>query len=62
MNEAPSIREIYRQACHGAGAEPRMAARLQLLKLVDESGQRLGEFFDRHGLDLSAYFASRPIS
>lgn len=56
------IRDLYRTACHGAGAAPRWEARDRLERTLDEAGLDLGRVFNAIGLDIGAYFASRPIS
>lgn len=60
---APStIRALYREACHAAGAPPRWAARDRLDAIAQATGKPLGAILEGQGLDLGAYFASRPIS
>lgn len=56
-----SLRRLYREACHGAGAEPRRTARAQIDEMLAHHRVTLREAFEIAGLDLSAYFASRPI-
>jgi hypothetical protein len=56
------VRHLYSEACHGAGAEVRNAARRLLTKLAKESDRTDTDLLAEHGLDLGAYFASRPIS
>ena len=56
------IRDLYRTACHGAGAAPRWQARDRLERTLDEAGLDMARVFERLNLDLGAYFASRPIS
>ena len=58
----PAVRELYRAACHGAGAEVRTAARKQLEGCPEFKRLGLLAFFQAHNLDMAAYFASRPIS
>ena len=53
---------LYNEACHGAGAEPRQAARSHIEAIAERAGLRLGQLFDECGLDLTGYFASRPIN
>lgn len=57
-----AIRELYRAACHGAGAPARWEARDRLARIVDEAGLDLARLFEALDLDLGAWFASRPIS
>jgi hypothetical protein len=54
-------RDLYNQACHGAGAAVRSAARLELERRIAASGVEMAQFFAEEGWDLAAYFASRPI-
>lgn len=56
------ICDIYRTACHGAGAAPRWEARDRLEEVAQASGRTVPELLNAHGLDLGAYFASKPIS
>jgi hypothetical protein len=49
------IRDLYRTACHGAGAGPRWEARDRLERIRDEAGLDLGLVFDAMGLDVGAY-------
>lgn len=56
------IRQIYSEACHGAGAAARWAARDRLEQQARDDGVTLSALLERHGCDLAAWFASRPIS
>jgi predicted HicB family RNase H-like nuclease len=57
------IRSLYSEACHGAGAEPRREARAKLSRKAEELGEMSdASLLARLGFNLSAYFASRPIS
>jgi hypothetical protein len=60
------IRTLYSEACHGAGAGIRRAARTELEaeahRVCGDGAGWLRDFFERHGLELSGYFASRPIA
>lgn len=56
------IRDLYQTACYGAGARVRWEARDRLDRTLDEAGLGLGRVFIAIGLDIGAYFASRPIS
>jgi hypothetical protein len=60
--DAKRLRELFREACHGAGAEPRWKARAEIEKVADQRGIRIGALLEEAGLDVTAYFASRPIS
>lgn len=62
MLSSSEIRDLYRQACHGAGAEPRLAARKKIQAEVEARGVRLHVMLDEAGVDIGAYFASAPIS
>ncbi len=56
------VRALYRTACHGDGAEPRREARMMLRALAHRIGLDSDAALVRDsGLDLGAYFASRPI-
>ena len=57
-----SIRTLYNIACHGAGAEARWQARDRLQAIADREGRKLIPMLDDLGLDVDAFFASRPIS
>lgn len=56
------VRELYRQACHGAGSAPRWAARDMIKAIAREHGSPLWQLFEECGLDAAAYGASCPIS
>lgn len=56
------IRDLYRAACHGAGAAPRWAARDALEAYAESLGRPLGPLLEDQGLCLAGYFAARPIS
>lgn len=58
---ALSDRELFRQACHGGGAEPRNEARAEIERRIKEQRGTLGDWCSVHGFNLAAYFASRPI-
>jgi hypothetical protein len=58
---APNLRDLYREAVHGAGAEPRRAARAKIDALLADTGMSMRDAFEKERLDMSAYFASRPI-
>ena len=60
-NERESLRELYNEACYGAGAETRREARRLLEMLLRQAKVSLKDAFDAERLDLRAYFASRPI-
>lgn len=56
------IRRIFSVACHGDGADVRRQARVDLLAAMDKAGwDDIGSFMRYHGLDVHAYFASKPI-
>jgi hypothetical protein len=57
-----TLRRLYSEACHGAGAIPRFEARIQIDAMLSRCGMTLKEALDSERLDLGAYFASRPIS
>jgi len=54
-----TILRLYNTACHGFGAQPRSAARVELEAMFEGP---MYIFFSKYQLDLSAYFASRPIA
>ena len=56
------VRDLHREACHGAGAEPRWQARDEIKVIAREHGYPLWQLFDECGLDAGAYAASCPIS
>lgn len=56
------LRRLFAEACHGAGAEPRLAARQRIRDLAEREGMIEGQYLREHGFDLAAYFASRPIT
>lgn len=58
---AATPRELFRQACHGAGAEPRNEARAEIERRVGSEPGAVGDWLRANGFDLAAYFASRPI-
>lgn len=55
------VRALFREACHGGGADARNNARTALEKIIAQQGAVMHEFFDLYGINLSHYFASRPI-
>lgn len=61
-SESAQIRSFFREACHGGGAEARNAARRCLKTIAARRGMLEGELIRAEGLDLAAYFASRPIT
>jgi hypothetical protein len=61
-SETECLRDLYRQACHGAGAEPRRIARGAIKALLIEADISLRDAFHEANLDMAAYFATRPIS
>jgi len=60
--ERAQLRRLYSTACHGAGAQARKEARLQIEVLLRQCNTNLRESFEAERLDMSAYFASRPMS
>lgn len=56
------LRVLYGEACHGAGADPRWAARQEIERRATEAGFEPAVWLGREGFDLGAYFASRPIA
>ena len=56
------VRALYREACHGAGAAPRWAARDAIKAIAYRHGYPLWQLLDECGLDAAAYSASCPIS
>lgn len=58
----PEVRQIYNEACHGAGASVRWAARDRLEQQARDDGVTLSALLERHDCDLAAWFASMPIS
>lgn len=56
------IRAAYQQAVHGAGAMQRWAARDVIQAHLRATDTAMGPLFERLGLDLHAYFASRPVT
>lgn len=56
------LAQLYNRACHGGGAEPRIEARLAIKAMAEAASMTEGEILRAAGLDLAAYFASRPIS
>lgn len=59
--EIEIVRRLYNEACHGAGAKIRNAARKSLESMCVEAGESLMEVFDKANLNMDNYFASRPI-
>ena len=59
--ERDYLRSLYREACHGAGAEPRWEARKLIQKWLDHNKVTMREAFENAGLDMGFYVASRPI-
>lgn len=55
------FRMLYQQACFGAGADVRRAARASMQAMLNEAGDTLRDAFERNNLDMSAYFATRPL-
>lgn len=60
-DQRAQLRALYRDACFGAGADVRRLARTQIDLLLLEAGTELGPAFRDNGLDLNAYWATRPI-
>lgn len=58
----PTLRALYSAACHGAGAEPRIEARLAIREMAQQAGVTKWALLRDAGLDLTAYFASKPLS
>ena len=56
------IRIAYNHACHGASAAERWHARDAIQDHLRETGASLAPLLTRLGLDITAYFASRPIT
>lgn len=61
INERASLRELYNDACHGAGADVRKEARRLIDMLLKQAKVTLRQAFEEERLDMTAYFASRPI-
>ena len=57
-----AIRWLYSDACHGAGAEARWAARDRLARLCDEAGMDMDQVFVDLGLDRNVWWATMPLS
>lgn len=55
------LRSLYREAVHGAGAEPRRAARAKIAAMLEAAGVQMRDAFEANNLDMAAFFASRPI-
>lgn len=56
------VRSEYREACHGAGAAARWKARDELDRVAKDGATTTPDLLRRYNLDLTAYFASCPIS
>ena len=57
-----AIRELHYVACRGRSDGLKRIARGRLERIIDEAGLDERLLFDELGLDLGAWFASRPAS
>lgn len=62
LTPSAEVRALYRAACHGDGAATRRIARRQLDTIAERDGRAVAQMLTWHGLDLRAYFASRPLT
>lgn len=61
--EAERVAIFWQQACYGAGADARWAARDAMEGLAEQSGRDSAcSLLQDYGLDLATWFASCPIS
>jgi len=59
--ERAIFRTLYREACFGAGAAIRRSARASMEEMIREAGVPFREAFESNCLDMTAYFATKPI-
>ena len=60
--ERAIFRSLYQQACFGAGADVRRAARASMEAMVKEADDTMRNALMSNCLDMATYFATKPIA